>query len=184
MQPEMLILVNEQDEQIGEMEKMEAHRKGLLHRAFSVFLFNAKGEVMMQQRSLEKYHSPGLWSNTCCSHPHVGESLQEAVHRRLMEEMGLQADTQHVYSFIYKADFDNGLCEHEFDHVFVGFCDELPQINPSEVAAWKFISIDDLQKDLHEKASEYSVWLKICFSDVMVKIQLSTPFINLQVNSL
>ena len=138
---EQVILVNEKDEPIGLMGKMEAHEKGLLHRAFSVFVFNSKQEVLLQQRAACKYHSPNLWTNTCCSHPRAGETNQQAGERRLQEEMGLQVPLREVFSFIYKAPFDNGLTEHEYDHVLVGYSDAQPQINPEEVASWKWLSL-------------------------------------------
>ena len=129
----MVILVDENDNKVGLMEKIEAHDKALLHRAFSVFIFNTKGELMLQQRALHKYHSPGLWTNTSCSHKRDGESNIEAGKRRLMEEMGFVVDLTESASFIYKAPFDNGLTEYEFDHVLVGYSNEAPQINPDEV---------------------------------------------------
>jgi len=131
---EQVVLVNEKDEKIGLMPKMEAHEKGLLHRAFSVFVFNDKNELMLQQRAFDKYHSPGLWTNTCCSHQRDGESNIEAGKRRLNEEMGFVTDLSEVISFIYKAPFDNGLTEHEYDHIMVGYYNGLPIINPAEVA--------------------------------------------------
>lgn len=163
MEEEKVILVNEQDEQIGLMPKMEAHRKALLHRAFSVFVFNKKGELMVQQRALGKYHSPGLWTNTCCSHQREGESNIDAGRRRLMEEMGFTTDLKDSISFIYKAPFDNGLTEHEFDHILIGNFDGDPDLNPDEVHAWKWISLDELKKSLIENPEIYTEWFKIIF---------------------
>ncbi len=160
---EKVILVNENDEQIGLMEKIEAHRKALLHRAFSVFVFNAKGEVMIQQRAAKKYHSPGLWTNTCCSHPREGETVIEAGIRRLQEEMGFQTSLKETTSFIYKAPFDNGLTEHEFDHILIGTFEGEPNINPDEVADWKWIEMDELKKDLKQHPENYTAWFKIIF---------------------
>lgn len=160
---EKVILVNENDEQIGLMEKIEAHEKALLHRAFSVFVYNDKGEVMLQQRALSKYHSPGLWTNTCCSHQREGESNVDAGKRRLMEEMGFTTDLEESISFIYKAPFDNGLSEHEYDYILIGKYNEEPNLNPDEVAAWKWMSLEDIQKDLKENPEIYTAWFKIIF---------------------
>ncbi|TXK77330.1 isopentenyl-diphosphate Delta-isomerase [Mesonia sp. K4-1] len=160
---EKVILVNENDEQIGLMEKIEAHEKALLHRAFSVFVYNDKNEVMIQQRALSKYHSPGLWTNTCCSHQKEGETNVEAGKRRLMEEMGFQTDLKEVTSFIYKAPFDNGLSEHEYDYILVGHYNEEPKINPDEVASWKWMSLEDIKKDMSNNPEKYTAWFKIIF---------------------
>ncbi len=160
---EKVILVNENDEQIGLMEKIEAHEKALLHRAFSVFVYNEKGEVMLQQRALSKYHSPGLWTNTCCSHQREGESNIDAGKRRLMEEMGFTTDLEETISFIYKAPFDNGLSEHEYDYILIGKYNDEPNVNPDEVAAWKWMSLEDIQKDLKENPEIYTAWFKIIF---------------------
>ena len=140
---EQVILVDEQDRPIGLMEKQAAHIGPHLHRAFSVFIFNSKGELLLQQRALSKYHSPGLWTNTCCSHPRAGETLEEATSRRLKEEMGMSCPIHEVYTFIYMAPVGQGLTEHEFDHVFIGQSDDIPAINTEEVASWKYMSIDD-----------------------------------------
>ena len=160
---EQVILVNEKDEPIGLMGKMEAHEKGLLHRAFSVFVFNSKQEVLLQQRAACKYHSPNLWTNTCCSHPRAGETNQQAGERRLQEEMGLQVPLQEVFSFIYKAPFDNGLTEHEYDHVLIGYSDAQPQINPEEVASWKWLSLEAIKEDILQAPEQYTAWFKIIF---------------------
>lgn len=160
---EKVILVNEQDEKLGLMEKMEAHEKGLLHRAFSVFVLNNKGEIMLQQRALHKYHSGGLWTNTCCSHPRDGESNEDAAHRRLVEEMGFDCPLEKVLDFIYYAELDQGLAEHEFDHVFVGRCETVPNINAEEVAAWKWMAVEDLSLDMEENPHLYTEWFKIIF---------------------
>ncbi|THD65649.1 isopentenyl-diphosphate Delta-isomerase [Robertkochia marina] len=164
MKEEKVILVNEQDEPIGTMEKIEAHEKALLHRAFSVFVFNDKGETMIQQRALHKYHSPGLWTNTCCSHQRVGESNIEAGKRRLMEEMGFTVnDLEEVFSFIYKAPFDNGLTEHELDHVMVGKYNGEPDINPDEVASWKWVTLESIKEGMQKNPEQYTAWFKIIF---------------------
>ena len=162
---EQVILVNKKDEPIGLMGKMEAHEKGLLHRAFSVFVFNSKQEVLLQQRAACKYHSPNLWTNTCCSHPRAGETNQQAGERRLQEEMGLQVPLQEVFSFIYKAPFDNGLTEHEYDHVLVGYSDAQPQINPEEVASWKWLSLEAIKEDILQAPERYTAWFKIIFKE-------------------
>ena len=163
MKEEKVILVDTADTPLGTMPKMEAHEKAVLHRAFSVFIFNQKGELMLQQRALHKYHSPGLWTNTCCSHQRLGETNIEAGKRRLYEEMGFSVPLQELFSFIYKAPFDNGLTEHELDHVMVGYFEAEPTINPEEVAAWKWISLEELEQDLSRKPENYTVWFKIMF---------------------
>lgn len=163
MEEERVILVNENDEQIGTMPKMEAHEKALLHRAFSVFIFNKENELMLQQRAAHKYHSPLLWTNTCCSHQRVGESNIEAGKRRLMEEMGFVVDLEESISFIYKAPFDNGLTEHEFDHVLIGHYDDVPNINLDEVASWKWMPIEKVKADIKQQPELYTEWFKIIF---------------------
>lgn len=163
MKEEEVILVNTQDEQIGTMPKMEAHEKAQLHRAFSVFIMNDNGETMLQQRAAHKYHSPLLWTNTCCSHQRVGETNIEAGQRRLQEEMGFTADLKELFSFIYKAPFDNGLTEHELDHVMMGSYNGSPKINQEEVADFKWMKPEDIQKDIAENPEQYTVWFKIIF---------------------
>lgn len=163
MNEEQVILVNENNEQIGLMPKMEAHEKALLHRAFSVFIFNDKNELMLQQRALDKYHSPGLWTNTCCSHQRDGESNIEAGKRRLQEEMGFVTNLKESISFIYKAPFDNGLTEHEYDHVLLGTYNGEPKINKDEVASWKWMKIEDVKVDMALHPEKYTAWFKIIF---------------------
>lgn len=163
MKEEEVILVNQENEQIGTMPKMEAHEKALLHRAFSVFIVNDVGEIMLQQRAASKYHSPLLWTNTCCSHQRVGESNIDAGKRRLQEEMGFDAELKELFSFIYKAPFDNGLTEHEYDHVMIGNFNTEPKINPEEVEAWKWMSPELVKKDIANNPKEYTVWFKIIF---------------------
>ena len=163
MKEEEVILVNKENEQIGTMPKMEAHEKALLHRAFSVFILNDNGEIMLQQRAASKYHSPLLWTNTCCSHQRVGESNLDAGKRRLQEEMGFVAELKELFSFIYKAPFDNGLTEHEYDHVMIGNFNTEPKINLEEVEAWKWMSPELVKKDIHDNPTEYTVWFKIIF---------------------
>lgn len=171
MAQENVILVNEKDEQIGLMEKIEAHEKALLHRAFSVFVFNDRNELMIQQRALSKYHSPGLWTNTCCSHQREGESNIEAGKRRLQEEMGFSTDLKDTISFIYKAPFDNGLTEHEFDHILVGNYKGVPNLNPDEVAAWKWMSLEAIEEDMRKNPAIYTEWFKIIFDKYYSHIQ-------------
>jgi len=163
MMEEQVILVNEKDEKIGLMSKQEAHEKALLHRAFSIFVVNDKNELMLQQRALHKYHSPGLWTNTCCSHQRDGESSLEAGRRRLQEEMGFVTPLTETISFIYKAPFDNGLTEYEFDHVLVGKYNETPIINPEEVASWKWMPLESVKEDIQHSPDKYTVWFKIIF---------------------
>jgi len=160
---EQVILVNERDEKVGLMEKIEAHRKALLHRAFSVFVLNDKNEIMLQQRALSKYHSPGLWTNTCCSHQRDGESNIEAGKRRLMEEMGFTTDLKELFHFIYIAPFDNGLTEHELDHVMIGHYNDNPVINPDEVASFKWMTASDIKEDITNHPDQYTEWFKIIF---------------------
>ena len=163
---EEVILVNEQDQQIGIMEKMAAHIVPRLHRAFSIFIFNSNGELLLQQRAFSKYHSPGLWTNTCCSHPRNGETMEQATSRRLMEEMGMNCDMHEVFTFIYKAPVGLGLIEHEFDHVFFGESDDTPVINTDEVAAWKYMNLDDIAEDMKAHPECYTEWFKISFDEV------------------
>lgn len=163
MKKEYVILVDTADRELGTMEKMEAHEKAILHRAFSVFIFNDRGELMLQQRAAHKYHSPLLWTNTCCSHQRQGESNIEAGKRRLREEMGFEVDLNEKFHFVYKAEFDNGLTEHELDHVMVGYYNGEPTINPEEVASWKWINMEVLQQDMQDHPQDYTAWFKIIF---------------------
>lgn len=165
MQEEHVILVDENDQQIGLMPKMEAHQKAVLHRAFSVFLMNDKGEIMLQQRAAHKYHSPLLWTNTCCSHQRDGESNIEAGNRRLFEEMGVQTELNDLFSFIYKAPFDNGLTEHELDHVLFGRFNGEPEINTDEVADWKWMKLEEIKLDMADHPELYTVWFRIIFDE-------------------
>nr|NQU92893.1 isopentenyl-diphosphate Delta-isomerase [Bacteroidota bacterium] len=160
---EKVILVDNSDRPVGEMEKMEAHQKAVLHRAFSVFVFNDKNELMLQQRAPGKYHSPGLWANTCCSHPRPGEDVLQAGHRRLIEEMGFDSNLEKVFHFIYKAKLDQGLTEHEFDHVLFGRYNDDPEINPDEVAAWQWAKMEDIDRELKDNPDDYTVWFRIAF---------------------
>ena len=167
---EQVILVDENDNQLGLMPKMEAHEKAVLHRAFSVFIFNKKGELMLQQRAADKYHSPLLWTNTCCSHQRDGETNIEAGKRRLFEEMGFVTEIKEVFSFIYKAPFDNGLTEHELDHVMIGYYDEAPNINKEEAASYQWMTLRDVKKDIENNPEIYTEWFKIIFKESYQKI--------------
>ena len=158
-----VILVNENDEPLGSMEKMEAHEKGLLHRAFSVFVFNKNGEMLLQQRATDKYHSPGLWTNTCCSHPMPGEETIDAAHRRLFEEMGFDTALKSAFSFTYKTAFENGLTEHELDHVFIGDYDGEIIPNHQEVKDFRFMKIEALKENIQHNEQIYTSWFKIAF---------------------
>ena len=160
---EKVILVDREDNSVGTLPKMEAHEKGVLHRAFSVFILNQKGELMLQQRALHKYHSPGLWTNTCCSHQREGEENLQAGTRRLEEEMGFSVPLEELFSFIYKAPFDNGLTEHELDHVMLGYYEGIPEINSDEVNTWKWMSLNEIASDLTVNPESYTVWFKIIF---------------------
>lgn len=163
---ELCILVDESDTQIGTEEKIKTHEKGLLHRAFSVFVFNAVGELLLQQRALAKYHSPGLWTNTCCSHPRPGEEVIAAAHRRLKEEMWFGCPLEEVFTFRYTAPFPNGLTENEYDHVLFGAWEGEAQPNPDEVAATRWLNMDTLKKELTQNPKQYSVWLHGCMDRI------------------
>ncbi len=162
---EKVILVNEKDEQIGLMPKLEAHEKAALHRAFSVFILNSKNEVMLQQRAAKKYHSPLLWTNTTCSHQREGETNLQAGNRRLMEEMGFTTELKELFHFIYKAPFENGLTEHELDHVMIGYYDGEPDINREEAENWKWMGIDEVKEDMQQHPEHYTVWFRIIFDE-------------------
>ncbi len=160
-------LVNTEGRVIGEIEKLEAHEKGLLHKAFSIFIFNQEGDLLLQKRDVEKYHSGGLWTNTCCSHPRFNEDLNLAIHKRLIEEMGFDIkDLKEVYSFIYNVKLTNGLTEHEYDHVFVGkYNNEIINPNADEVCDYKWVSMDWLKQDIISNPEDYTEWLKIILKD-------------------
>jgi len=167
---ENVILVDVLDNQLGLMPKMEAHEKAVLHRAFSVFIFNDEGELMLQQRAAHKYHSPLLWTNTCCSHQRDGESNIEAGKRRLIEEMGFKTNLKEIFSFVYKAPFDNGLTEHELDHVMIGNFNGTPIINPDEVASYKWMTLEEVKKDIELQPKLYTAWFKIIFKESYLKL--------------
>jgi len=155
-----VIIVDKNDNQIGTEEKIAAHRKGLLHRCFSIFLFNSKGELLLQKRAKGKYHSGGLWSNTCCSHPRPNKNLKKEAQRRLKEEMGIEVDLKEIFTFIYKAKLGD-LIEYEFDHVFFGEFDGNPKPNPEEAEDWKWIKTEKLKKDVKENPDKYTHWFKL-----------------------
>lgn len=167
-----VILVNEQDEATGVMEKMEAHRKGLLHRAFSVFVFNDAGEMLLQQRALDKYHSGGLWTNTCCSHPFPGEAVEAAAHRRLFEEMGFDCDLEGLFQFTYRTAFGNGLIEHEFDHVLSGTYNGLINPNPVEVNDYRYMSITAITQLLATDPAQFTSWFILAFPKVIERLKV------------
>lgn len=164
---DQVILVDENDMAIGTMSKLEAHQKGLLHRAFSIFIFNSKGELLLQQRALGKYHSGGLWSNTCCSHPLPGESIIDAANRRLIEEMGMHCSLKPAFNFIYKAPFNNGLIEYEYDHVLFGLSEICPKPDNTEVLDWKYIDPQLLLAAIEKDPENYTEWLKRCLTQVV-----------------
>ncbi len=164
---ESVILVDEHDNMIGTMPKMEAHLLGKLHRAFSVFVFNSKGQLLLQQRAADKYHSGGKWTNTCCSHPRLGEQTFNAAHRRLHEEMGMECKLVYGFNFTYHAELGNGISENEYDHVFFGISDLLPVPDPVEVATCKYVDMQTLANDIESDPGIYTEWLKICFDRIM-----------------
>lgn len=174
---EQVILVDVNDAPKGHMEKLEAHRKGFLHRAFSVFIFNSKNELLLQQRAINKYHSGGVWTNTCCSHPRIGEDNLSAAKRRLTEEMGMSCDLAYKFNFTYKADFEDGLIEHELDHVFFGVTDDLPKINRDEVQDCRYLDLELLKIDILHHPKDYSPWLRICLDMVIDERNKEIPLL-------
>jgi len=168
---EEVILVDELDNPIGLMEKLEAHEKALLHRALSVLIFNSKNEFLLQQRSDNKYHSSGLWTNTCCSHPRANETVEEAAERRLREEMGMNCKMQKAFHFTYRAEFGNGLTEFELDHVFIGKSDSMPKINPQEAKSFRYVSLDVLLSEIENKPENFTPWFKIMLHTHLPEIQ-------------
>lgn len=166
MKEEFVILVNEKDEALGQMEKMDAHQKGLLHRAFSVFIFNSKGEMLLQRRALNKYHSGGLWSNACCSHPYPGEETEAGAIRRLREELGFSTPVNKAFDFTYRAEFGNGLTEHEFDHVFIGEYNGVIHPNPDEVCDYCYKHLEDVRYSMQVHPEKFTAWLHIIFPKI------------------
>lgn len=163
---EEVILVDQQDQEIGFMEKILAHKTGSLHRAISVLIFNSKGEMLLQQRSASKYHSPLLWTNACCSHPRKNETTIHAAERRLKEEMGLECALESKWSFIYHTPLENGLIEHEYDHVFIGYSDQLPVLNPEEANSYCYKTIIQLKEEINKSPEKFTVWFKIIFDSL------------------
>ncbi len=157
---EFVILVDEQDREVGEAEKMQTHKLGLLHRAFSVLIYNTKGEMLLQQRAATKYHSAGLWSNACCGHPRPGEKIEDAARRRLKEELGFNCSLKFSFKFIYKAYFENSLKEHELDHVFTGIYDSEVLPDKNEVQAYRWVTMENLKNEIIENHSSFSVWFQ------------------------
>jgi isopentenyl-diphosphate Delta-isomerase len=158
---EKVILVDENDQEIGVMDKMEAHLQGLLHRAFSILIFNDKGQLLLQKRAQSKYHSGGLWTNTCCSHPIPNEPIETTVKRRLVEEMGLECTPRFFYKFIYRAELDSNMIEHELDYVFTAFCGGEPTLNPEEAEDWKYIDLEELKEDINQNPEKYTFWFRL-----------------------
>lgn len=166
-----VVLVDSQDNELGIMEKLEAHQKGCLHRAFSIFIFNSNGDMLIQQRADSKYHSPGLWTNACCSHPAPGESILDAGNRRLKEELGLSTMLMHAFQFEYRESFENDLVEHELDHVLVGYCNENPKINTVEAKSFRWTSWNELMLDVKNNPENFTVWFKIILNQHLEKLQ-------------
>jgi len=168
---EYVVLVNEQDEEMGVREKRQAHVEGVLHRAFSVFLFDEEGALLLQQRHPDKYHSGGLWSNTCCSHPRPGEPVAAAAHRRLREEMGITCGLHRAFGFVYRSALDHGLYEHEYDHVFVGYYRGTPSPDPTEVVAWRWAEADALRREILERPDQYTYWFRFIVDRVLTTFE-------------
>jgi isopentenyl-diphosphate delta-isomerase len=168
---DLVILVDKGDNQIGTMSKIQAHVTGALHRAFSVFVFNSNGELLLQRRALNKYHSAGLWTNTCCSHPRPNETVMDAANRRLLEEMGIECILTSPFSFSYRGEMDSGLIENEIDHVFVGTTDSAPTLNPSEVVTCRYVPPKDIRLELKSDPDSFTIWFRICFEHVMSSIE-------------
>jgi len=171
-----LILVDKNDNQIGTMEKLEAHQKGLLHRCFSIFIFNSSGQLMLQKRASHKYHSGGLWTNTCCSHPEPNTELIPFAQKRLQEEMGFRCDLKEILAFTYKKTFDNGLTEHEFDHVLVGYYDKDPSPNPQEADDWKWVTADFVSNDMQKNPDSYTYWFTVAWPMVLKFLKSTNNF--------
>jgi isopentenyl-diphosphate Delta-isomerase len=171
LEEKKVVLVDENDNEIGTENKMKAHQEGgKLHRAFSVFIFNSKGEALIQRRAHDKYHCPGLWTNTCCSHPSPGESTEKAASRRLNEEMGFSCDVKKIFSKKYSLKLDNDLWEKEFDHIFIGEYEGEIKINPEEVSEWKWVSIEKLKEDIENNPDNYTPWFRLLLNDLIIKI--------------
>ncbi len=163
----LVVCVDTEDRDLYTMEKLEAHKKGILHRAFSIFVFNQEGKLMLQQRSLQKYHSGGLWTNTCCSHPQPGETVLDSAHKRLAVEMGFDCELEEIFQFIYQTEFEDGLMEHEYDHVIIGHYNDVPIINQEEVNAYQWIAMEELLEDIDAHPERYTVWFRIAIEKVV-----------------
>ncbi len=175
MKKKEVILVDENDSQIGSSGKMEAHQAGKLHRAFSIFIFDSSGRMLLQKRAQTKYHSAGLWSNSCCSHPSPGEATEAAAHRRLREELGIDCPLREVHQFVYRASLEDGLSEYEYDHVLIGTCDEEPKPDPAEVDDWKWVDPEALRRDIERNPDQYTYWLRVSLEDVLAKLAAADP---------
>ena len=167
---EKVVLVDEQDNVLGAMDKLEAHYKGVLHRAFSILIFNSKGELLLQRRSIKKYHSGGLWTNSCCSHPRPDESIEVAANKRLKHEMGIDLQPEFFYKFLYKCKLDNDFTEHELDYVYIGTFDGMPRVNPDEVQDWKLIGMEELRADISKHPENYTVWFRLIMNHPDLKL--------------
>jgi isopentenyl-diphosphate delta-isomerase len=173
---ERVVLVNEQDKAIGIEDKIRAHLLGVLHRAFSVFVINSAGQLLVQRRALTKYHSQGLWSNTCCGHPRPGETIAHASRRRLREEMGFESNLNEVFSFVYRANLEDGLIENEYDHVLVGFFEGVPKPDPAEISEWRWLDTAGLSLDIKNHPENYTCWFRICFDRFLRSLHLQPRF--------
>jgi len=176
---EHVILVDELDNEIGTMPKLEAHQKNQLHRAFSVFIWNSKNEMLLQKRASGKYHSPNLWTNACCSHPRQNESTIDAAHRRLKEEIGISTNLNHVFHFIYQVAFNNELYEHELDHVFIGKYDGTPVLNSNEASEYRWVKLDDLHDEIKENPTKFTFWFKYILTHYPSKIAIPNSYESL-----
>lgn len=176
MNQDFVVLVNEFDHELGQMEKLEAHKKGVLHRAFSVFIFNSNHELLLQRRAFGKYHSEGLWTNTCCSHPYPGEDILIAGNRRLMEEMGMYVELFYKFSFVYKAFLENNLIEHELDHVLIGISDDIPKLNLNETTEFKWMSLETIKQEIDLKPEKYTSWFKIIMNDYIDQFKVVNSY--------
>jgi isopentenyl-diphosphate delta-isomerase len=168
METEYVVLVDEKDKELGTMEKLQAHREGKLHRAVSVIIFNSKKEMLLQKRAASKYHSAGLWSNACCSHPRPGEQALAAAKRRLLEEMGIQCELKEMFDFTYRIQLPGGLNEHELDHVFAGISDEIPKPDPDEVSDWKFVNVNEIQAQLQKEPQQFTGWFGLILEHINI----------------
>ncbi len=167
---EQVVLVDGDDHAVGTMGKIQAHREGQLHRALSVFVFNNEGELLLQKRADSKYHSPGLWTNTSCSHPRPGENIADAASRRLAEEMGMSCALTFVFSFTYRSELDQGMIEHEIDHVFVGRTDDVPEPDSSEVSDWAYADLEEIRNQIETTPDRFTSWFPLCFERVIENI--------------